>query len=100
MLLSDAYRRAIILTAACITHATSSFHFLPKGFLRSEDEQLIRSSTELLRNHTACLVEYSRHGGGHRAADRPMGGVLVLPVHERRVPIAAGFRAHLDRAMM
>ena len=78
---------------------SSSLDFLPPGFLSASDRAIFSSSVADLRLFALAPVSsYSRHGGSHRAADRPMGGILVLPPEQRRVSVVEGFRRHLDAA--
>ena len=80
--------------------SASALAFLPPGTLSPAENATFHAAVEKIRAAAVCMVEHSRHGGAHRSADRPMGGVLVLPVDQRRVPIAVGFRAHLDAASL
>ena len=76
----------------------SALAFLPEGHLTPGQRSAFKEIVANVRGRTLCWPEKERHGGLHRAADRPMGGILVLPVSQRRVPIAVGFRRHLNRA--
>ena len=80
--------------------SASALSFLPPGLLSPSDNATYHTAVADIRASAVCPATYSRHGGAHRTADRPMGGVLVLPVEQRRVPIASGFRAHLDTAAL
>ena len=75
-----------------------SFRFLPAGLLSDDAVATIRDAVASVRSRDLVSVQYSRHGGAHRSADRPMGGVLVLPPEQRRVGIVDGMRQHLDAA--
>ena len=75
-----------------------ALQFLPRRFLSGNDLALLSRSVSEARGHVLCSVDYSRHGGQHRSADRPMGSLLIQPLHLRRVPIKEGFRRHFDRA--
>jgi hypothetical protein len=75
-----------------------SLSFLPADYLTAGQVALVTEVTHDLRLSLLFTPAYSRHGGGHRAADRPMGGVLVRPPEERRVSVQEGFRRHLDAA--
>jgi len=78
---------------------SSSLDFLPPGFLSAGDKAIFSSAVaDLQLVALAPVPAYSRHGGSHRSADRPMGGTLVLPPDQRRVSVVQGFRAHLDAA--
>ena len=88
-----------VLMLACVEITTSSaVDFIPADILSQEELRLYHRITERSRDHVLCDVQYSRHGGAHRQADKPMGSKLVLPLHERRVKVAVGFRRHLDAA--
>ena len=80
--------------------SASALAFLPPGTLSPTENATFHAAVAKIRAAAICATEHSRHGGAHRSADRPMGGVLVLPVNQRRVPIAIGFRAHLDAASL
>jgi hypothetical protein len=77
---------------------SSSLDFLPAGTLDSAATASFHEAVAQMRSRALCKVTYSRHGGAHRSADRPMGSLLVAPLADRRVPVAAGFRLHLDGA--
>ena len=86
---------SVLLPFAC----PSSLDFLPLHFLSESDRSTFSSAVADLRLFAlAAVPSYSRHGGSHRSADRPMGGLLVLPPDQRRVSVVQGFRAHLDAA--
>ena len=51
--------------------------FLPRGFFSQEQNATFRAAVADIRGLAVCRTRYSRHGGAHRTADRPMGGVLV-----------------------
>ena len=51
-----------------------------------------------LRGSVVQMAAFSRHGGAHRSTDRPMGGLLILQPHLRRVSTVVGYRAHVDKA--
>ena len=71
----------------------------PLNILSPEQRHAHRTAVAGVRSLAlACRGEYSRHGGVHRATEKPMGSFLVIPVEERRVPVAEGFRLHLERA--
>jgi hypothetical protein len=89
---------AILAALACQPVLAGSLDFLPSDFLSDADQAAFRAGVETVRTHAFFQVQYSRHGGAHRAADKPMGGVLVRPPDERRVPIVDGFRRHLNFA--
>ena len=94
-------RLLLLATAffARLVAPSSSLDFLPPGFLSASDRAIFSSSVADLRLFALAPVSsYSRHGGSHRAADRPMGGILVLPPEQRRVSVVEGFRRHLDAA--
>ena len=76
-----------------------SFLFLPDGFLDAQQSQLILDAVAGVAARKLVHTSYNRHGGAHRSADRPMGGILVLPPHERRVPVVDGMRLHFDQAI-
>lgn len=79
----------------------SSLSFLPEGYLSPAHQALLDHAVSSIRLLAHCRsTPYVRHGGHHRSADRPMGGLLVLPLNERRVPIADGFRSLLDAASL
>ena len=78
---------------------TSSLHFLPPGTLTSDEVKTFADAVKEVRGRAYFLTPYSRHGGLHRAADKPMGSKLVRPPQERRVTVTEGFRAHLDAAI-
>ena len=72
--------------------------WLPDDSFGNGDADAYLAVVDELRLVLPAGVKFDRHGGRHRLADRPMGGVLVLPLHERRVPIADDMRGHLDAA--
>lgn len=86
------------LAPAAASLQGSSLSCVPPGVLNDSHVSFYWERVEVLRSSRAVTVEFSRHGGTHRMADRPMGGVLVRPPEERRVSIVDGFRAHLDHA--
>ncbi|MDC0526132.1 hypothetical protein OAO87_03940, partial [bacterium] len=77
----------------------ASLHCVPDGLLSNSTLDLFSSSVRSLRAAARVRATFSRHGGMHRSTDHPMGGLLVRPLHERRVRVEDGFRAHLDAAM-
>jgi hypothetical protein len=84
------------LAASC---AKDPLDFLPVGHLTSAQWATYKTvGAEVAAMSQECRVPLSRHGGAHRSADRPMGGVLVLPPEQRRVQVVEGFRRHLDAA--
>ena len=84
------------LAASC---AKDPLDFLPVGHLTSAQWATYDTvGAEVAAMSQECRVPLSRHGGAHRSADRPMGGVLVLPPEQRRVSVVEGFRRHLDAA--
>ena len=84
------------LAASC---AKDPLDFLPVGHLTSAQWATYKTvGAEVAAMSQECRVPLSRHGGAHRSADRPMGGVLVLPPEQRRVQVVEGFRCHLDAA--
>ena len=77
----------------------TSLDFLPLGVLTPEQQHAYRTAVARVRSLAlTCRGEYSRHGGVHRATEKPMGSFLVIPVEKRRAPVAEGFRLHLQRA--
>ena len=76
----------------------SALRFLPSGHLSLLQVNAFLGAVAETRTLLQCRVQYSRHGGAHRSADRPMGSTLVLPRFDRRVTVVSGFRAHLDAA--
>ena len=93
---------AAILSNFCAGNGArrSSLDFVPSHVFSSTEWALISATTASIAEHAMCTVPYSRHGGAHRSADRPMGSTLVRPLHERRVPIADGFRLHLEASSL
>ena len=93
---------AVVATIAAATPpttgATSAGGFVPNGTLSPYDWALIREVTDNIRGRALCSQPFSRHAGSERAADQPMGGKIILPIHERRVPAWAGMRLHFNRA--
>ena len=62
--------------------------------LNSSEATAYGQTVEQIRIMAECAAEpYNRHGGDHRAEDRPSGSLLVKPPEERRVPVVEGFRA-------
>ena len=92
------WRLALLTLPPSTVSRESALAFLPPNFLSEKQRHLYDRIVTSIRSRTLCSVEHSRHGGAHRAFDKPMGGLLVLPLHERRVQVAAGMREHLDRA--
>ena len=79
---------------------TGSLAWLPDEVLDDTHLSTYSSVVAELRAAIPAGVVYHRHQGRHRLSDRPMGGVLVAPVEERRVPIVDGMRAHFDAAVI
>lgn len=91
---------AALLIAWCVCLATqSALDFIPAGLLSNKQRAKFAWGVEHIKVNAPCIVAYTRHGGSHRSADKPMGGRLVRPVEERRVRVSSGFRAHLDEAI-
>ena len=89
---------AVLAASGAHSGPLSALRFLPPYFLSDGELALLLRSVNEARGHVLCSVEYSRHGGQHRSADRPMGSLLIQPLHLRRVPIKEGFRRHFNRA--
>ena len=87
-----------LLALAAVFHSPSSLASVPDGILSNASVRAVKQHIIAVRSIAPCIVPYSRHGGAHRAADKPMGGKLVLPLEERRVSVEVGFRRHLDVA--
>ena len=79
---------------------TGSLAWLPDEILDDTHLHAYSNVVAELRAAIPAGVVYHRHQGRHRLSDRPMGGVLVAPVDERRVPIVDGMRAHFDAAVI
>ena len=94
------YSVLLFLSIRLPAASASALAFLPPGTLSPAENSTFHAAVDKIRAAAVCMVEHSRHGGAHRSADKPMGGILVLPVSQRRVPIAVGFRAHLDAAAL
>ena len=91
----------MLLAMLCIAHTVANIPplaFLPDGHLSPDQWQTIMTVKQQRSERILCRVEYSRHGGSHRSADKPTGGVLVKPAHERRVRVVDNMRGHLDAA--
>ena len=88
------------LVGAVAASSQSALDFLPAAFLSPAQLSDFQAAVARISASAACKVHFSRHGGAHRSADRPMGGVLVRPPSERRVSVSEGFRAHLDAASL
>jgi hypothetical protein len=99
-MLTRAVYTLLVLAAARSAAATSSLAFVPAGTFNSSHTALFEQAIQALRGAAPCISEYSRHGGAHRSATRPMGGILVLPPEQRRVRVVDGFRTHLDAASL
>ena len=90
---------ALSLSSVAPAAAASALDRLPGGILTPAELSAYHRDVGAARGLARCRRPYSRHGGSHRSArDRPMGSLLVQPLQLRRVPVAAGFRAHLDAA--
>ena len=76
----------------------SPLRCIPDGTFSSAELRFMQTRVDRTVELAWCTVAQTRHGGAHRAADKPMGSRLVLPVDERRVPIVDGFRPHLEFA--
>ena len=79
-------------------HAIDAGAFVPNGTLSPADWAAIRDVANNVRGRALCSQLFSRHAGVERAADQPMGGKIVQPLHQRRVPIWSGMRLHFNRA--
>ena len=87
----------VVAVLAGVTRGSNrtSLDFLPLGVLTPEQQHAYRTAVARVRSLAlTCLGEYSRHGGVHRATEKPMGSFLVIPVEKRRAPVAEGFRLH------
>ena len=73
--------------------------FIPDGLFSVSNSSEYAGAVSWLSSSRLVAVPFTRHGGGHRTSDQPMGGRLILPVEERRVRVAEGFRAHVDAAL-
>ena len=88
----------LLLSSVSSVSSSSSLGFLPEGHLSAQQREAFAADVARVQAAAVCAKPYSRHGPAHRSADQPAGSLLVLPLAERRVPVAEGFRRHLDHA--
>jgi hypothetical protein len=81
-----------------VVSSSSALDFVPHDVFSSGEWLQYRVAVQTLAEANVLQPSYSRHDGAHRTGDHPSGGLLVLPLSQRRVPVAEGFRAHLNAA--
>ena len=89
----------LLATPLAMVVAPSAGAFVPTHLLDPVQWNLLHAATTRIAHAALVNTVHSRHGGHHRAADKPSGNLLVKPVDERRVHVVDGFREHIDAAL-